>query len=140
MKIATRFPIAVHTLLCICIFSNEERVTSEFIAGSVNVSPVIIRQILQKLKKGGLVRVERGVGGAHLERAPEEITLLDVFLAIEAVDDELFAFHPSPNMDCPIGSRIEPVLGAKLAEAQRAMENDLAKTTIADLAREVMDS
>lgn len=137
MKIAARFPIAVHTLLCIDYFEGKERTTSEFIAGSVNVNPVIIRQVLQKLKSAGLVEVERGVGGARLARPADQISLLDVFNAIEAVDESLFGFHEAPNPECPVGKSIQPVLGAHLNEAQSALEQSLSQVTLADLLNEV---
>ena len=38
--------------------------TSDFIASSVNVNPVVIRRLLQQLKKAGIVEVKRGSGGA----------------------------------------------------------------------------
>ncbi|MCI8425520.1 MAG: Rrf2 family transcriptional regulator [Adlercreutzia sp.] len=139
MKIAARFPIAVHTLLCIDYFEGQERTTSEFIAGSVNVNPVIIRQVLQKLKAAELVEVERGVGGARLGRPADQISLLDVFNAVEAVDGSLFGFHETPNPECPVGRTIQPVLGTHLDTAQRALEDSLARVTLADLLAEVAD-
>lgn len=139
MKIAARFPIAVHTLLCIDYFQGKERTTSDFIAGSVNVNPVVIRQILQKLKKANLVKTDRGVGGSHLSRPAEDITLLDIFNAVQAVDGSLFGFHDTPNPDCPVGRTVQPVLGSKLDAAQQALEESLAQTTLADLVAEVVD-
>lgn len=133
MRIASRFPIAVHTLLCIDRYAREERVTSEFIAGSVNVNAVVIRQILQKLKKAGLVAVERGVGGARLLRPTSEVTLLDVYRAVESVDGTLFGMHGSPNPDCAIGRAIVPVLGQELERAQQALEDSLASVSLANL-------
>lgn len=133
MKVASRFPIAVHTLLCIDYFDGKERATSDFIAGSVNVNPVVIRQVLQKLKGAGLVTVDRGVGGAHLERPLSEITLLDVYNAVESVDGSLFSIHESPNPNCPVGKVIKPALERRLGQAQQALESDLASTTLADL-------
>ena len=66
MQISSRFTIAVHTLLCIARFSGSQKVTSAFIAGSVNVNPVVIRRTLGQLKEAGIVLVEAGVGGATL--------------------------------------------------------------------------
>lgn len=137
MKIATRFPIAVHTLLCIAYFEGKERTTSEFIAGSVNVNPVIIRQVLQKLKAAGLVEVTRGQGGARLAKDPSDITLLDAFQAVESVDGALFGMHEAPNPTCPVGEAIGPVLGSRLDAAQATLEADLASTTLADLLAEI---
>lgn len=137
MKIAARFPIAVHTLLCIAYFQGKERTTSEFIAGSVNVNPVVVRQVLQKLKAAGLVEVKRGVGGALLAKDPSAITLKDVFDAVDSIEGGLFGMHEAPNPDCPVGSAIGSVLGSRLGAAQAALEAELASTTLADLLKEV---
>lgn len=133
MQIATRFPIAVHTLLCIDHFSETTRTTSEFIAGSVNVNPVVIRTILQKLKAAGLVEVSRGAGGAKLKRDAKDITLLDIFNAVGAIDGPLFDMHASPNPNCPVGQIVNDSLADRLDEAQKALEANLATTTLADM-------
>lgn len=66
MQISSRFTIAVHTLLCIARFSGSQKVTSAFIAGSVNVNPVVIRRTLGQLKEAGIVLVEAGVAVLRL--------------------------------------------------------------------------
>lgn len=48
MKISSKFTVAVHTLLCIYRFNKEYKVTSDFIAGSTGVNPVIIRRTHRK--------------------------------------------------------------------------------------------
>lgn len=137
MQISTRFTIAVHTLLCIQYFSPERKATSAFIAGSVNVNPVVIRRTLGQLKEAGIVSVEAGVGGASLARPAEDITLLDVYRAVECVDGDLFNFHADPSAACPVGRNVHAVLDGRLAAAQRALEEQLATTTIAELGSEV---
>lgn len=132
MQISSRFTVGVHTLLCIAYFK-DKKVTSNFIAASVGVNPVVVRRALGQLKAAGLVTVEAGVGGASLARAPEDITLLDVFDAVEAAPDDLFSFHEAPNPACPVGGSIHAVLDGKLASAQNALRADLGKTTLADL-------
>ena len=108
MRISVRFTAAVHTLLCINYFDGTCKVTSDFIAGSTGVHPVIIRKILLRLQKAGLVSTAPGKGGSHLEKSPEDITLLDVYHAVKSDEDEVFNFHPNPNGNCPIGQNIEP--------------------------------
>ena len=134
MQIPSRFTIAVHTLMCIDHFAGQHKTTSEFIASSVNVNPVIIRQVLQKLKAAGLVTVERGAGGAALARPASDITLLDVLQAIEGVKGPL---HENPNPACPVGAAVRPVLEGRLQKAQSAMEQELASTSLADLLKDV---
>ena len=139
MQISTRFTIAIHTLLCIQYFSPEHKTTSTYIAQSVNVNPVIIRKTLGQLRDAHIVTVEAGVGGASLARPANQITLLDVYRAVECVDGNLFNFHPNPNEACPVGRNIHEVLDAELLAAQQALEDRLAKTTLADLADRLTD-
>lgn len=79
MQISSRFTIAIHIFTCISTFGNNTRVTSDFLAKSVNVNPVIIRKLLSQLKAAGLVNVQRGSGGASIARPLNEITFLDVY-------------------------------------------------------------
>lgn len=133
MQISTRFTIAVHALLCVMHFSSAEKVTSNFIAGSVGANPVVIRRTIGQLRDAGIVRVEPGVGGTALARAAGEITLLDVYRAVESVGDHLFDFHANPNPDCPVGGNVHAVLDEELAAAQAALEGRLSQTSLADL-------
>lgn len=134
MQISSRFTIAVHICAALHVFEGKTRLTSEFLAASVNVNPVIIRKILAQLKAAGIVQVTRGSGGASLICDPNTTTLLDLYRAIDPVENnQLFHFHENPNKQCPVGHSVHQVLDARLMSAQQAMENDLAKTTLADI-------
>ncbi len=134
MQISSRFTIAIHALLCIEMFKTERKVTSEFIASSVNANPVVIRRLLQQLKKAGIVQVVRGTGGADLARPINEITLLDVYNAVECVgEDGLFHFHENPNPLCPVGRNIHAVLDVRLEKIQKSMEREMKAVTIQDV-------
>lgn len=134
MQVSTRFSMAMHTLLCIGYFSGRTKTTSAFIASSVNANPVVIRRLLGQLKEAGLVTVEAGVGGASLARDSSDITMLDVFRAVDSLEDgRLFDFHTDPNPECPVGGHIHEVLDDELADAQAALERRLSRTTVADL-------
>ncbi len=124
MQFSSRLPIAVHVLLCIHTFDGREKLTSDFLAGSVNVNPVIIRNTLSRLKSAGLVTVDAGVGGAHLAKDPKDISLWDVFLAVEE-EEALFRFHDNPNPACPVGRNLHAVLDGQLAAAQESMKTKL---------------
>ena len=135
MKISVRFTAAVHTLLCILYFEKDYRVTSDFIAESTGVNAVIIRKILLQLQKAGLVETAAGVGGYHLVKKPEEINLLSIYKAVneDNVHRTVFSFHPSPNSQCPLGKNIHRILDPVLDNAQKALEVELQKTTLADM-------
>ena len=111
--------------------------TSEFLASSVNVNPVVIRRLLQQLKTAGIVNVARGSGGAEIIKPIDEITLLDIYNAVECVRDQnLFHFHENPNPLCPVGRNIHNVLDVRLESIQTAMEKEMSSVTIADVMRE----
>lgn len=133
MKISSRFTVAVHILSLIAI-DNNNLCTSEWIAGSVNTNPVVIRRITGMLKRAGLVNVAAGTGGAALEKSLAEITLLEVYKAVEVVEEgKLFQFHDGPNPDCPVGANIQGVLEIILLQAQEAMEKVLQGVTMEDI-------
>lgn len=110
MAYSTKLSISIHILLAIVRFGEEERQTSTALADSIQVNPVIVRNLLQKLKKAGLVEVDKGIGGARLLKAPSEFSLYDVFAAVEDRDKPLFKQHDNPNPNCPLGQRIDSLV------------------------------
>ncbi|RGS79076.1 Rrf2 family transcriptional regulator [Ruminococcus bromii] len=138
MQISSRFTLAIHIIACIETFKNEYKVTSDFLAGSTNVNPVIVRKILGQLKSAGIVEVARGSGGAVLSKPLDRITFLDIYKAVECVENgELFHFHENPNQKCPVGRNIHTVLDNRLDKVQQAMENELKKITLADIESDI---
>lgn len=124
--------MAVHILSLIAVYPSE--LTGDFIAGSVNTNPVVIRRIMGMLKKAGFIEVRPGVGGASLLVASEDITLLNIYHAVNVIEDnQLFRLHDDPNERCQVGRNIEWVLQAELNEVQSAMEKRLAQTTLSQL-------
>ena len=135
MQIASKFTVAVHILTCIDVFGGERRVTSEFLSGSTGVNPVIVRNVLSQLRNAGIVSTRQGSGGAHLAKPLDEITLYDIYLAVDSVDSEegLFHFHENPNAECPVGRNIHKAMDGRLSAAQAAFENELKATTLAQI-------
>ena len=139
MQISSRFTIAIHIFACIDNFEKEYKITSDFLASSTNVNPVIIRKLLAQLKAAGLVNVVRGSGGASIARPLYEITFLDIYQAVECVEEgELFHFHENPNPDCPIGRNIHHILDDKLQRVQSAMEKELSSITLQDVMNDTL--
>lgn len=136
MQISSRFTMAIHMFACIDTFT-DQKMTSDFMAGSIGTNPVIIRKLLQQLKAAGLIKVSRGTGGVVITKPLGEITFLDVYRAVECTpDEELFHFHENPNQNCPVGRNIHRVLDNKLARVQEAMEKELASITLADVKKD----
>ena len=134
MQITSKFTAAVHIFACIDIFGGQMRVTSDFLSGSTGVNAVIVRGVLGQLRNAGIVETRQGSGGAHLAKALDEITLYDIYKAVDCIDDEgLFHFHENPNADCPVGRNIHKAMDGRLEAAQAALENELKSTTLAQV-------
>ena len=131
--VTSRFAVGIHILSLLEI--NKDTVnTSDFLAGSVGTNPVVIRRITGMLSKAGLVDVKPGVAGAKLKKEAADITLLDVYRAVNAVEeDALFSVHDSPNPACVVGRNIQNAISPIFISAQKAMEDQLASVSIADV-------
>lgn len=138
MQISSRFSLAIHILLFINYFKDTDRVTSDSLASSTNVNPVIIRKILLQLRDSGLVRAKRGTGGIELLQEPGEITLFDIYRAVEVVPDgRLFRIHEHPNPLCPVGRNISMLLEPRFASIQKTLEDELKNQTLEEFIREM---
>ncbi len=121
---------------------NASDVGNDFsdVAGQLTVTmmnAVIIRRTMQQLKGAGLIEVKRGTGGMAIARPMEEITLLDIFNAVEPLENgQLFHFHENPNTACPVGRNIHAGLDDKLFSIQSAMEDRMKQITLADVVRD----
>ena len=136
MAANSRLAVGLHALTAIA-FRAPDVVRSEDIAWSVRTNPVVIRRVLARLTRAGLVKSIRGkTGGFKLARDPKKITGLDVYRALEP--GGLFAQHAAaPEPSCPVSCAMEDLLARTFREADRAVEQRLARITIAGLASEV---
>lgn len=139
MSISSRFTVGVHILTLIEL--NKDGISSsEFLAGSVNTNPSLIRKIMGMLKKAGLIEVQPGIAGAKLAKEPAIITLLDVYKAVDVVKEkELFSLHDNPHPDCPVGRNIQDSITPILSAAQFALEKVLGNVTIEEVVRDIIE-
>ncbi len=132
--IATRFAVAVHILMLLASGQGGATATSLALARSVNTNPVVVRRITRQLARAGLIWVRRGPGGAALLRPPDAISLCDVWRAVNpGTDRPLFPVHARPDPACPVGCRVQLVLGQAFGAAEAALHEALGRTTLADL-------
>jgi Rrf2 family protein len=137
MPVNTQFSIAIHVmaaLACGC----DKNLTSGDLAASVNTSPSFVRRVLSKLSKAGLVETTTGKAGkTWLARDPKRISLLDIYQAVDA--PAAFAIHDyAEQKACPVSCHIKAALDKALAKTQKAMEASLEKTSLAQVASDVM--
>jgi len=110
---------------------------SEDLAYSANTNAVVIRGLLVRLSEAKLTTSQLGAGGGALLAKPaQKIRLLDVYRAVE--DPELFSLHRSPPCkSCAVGANILAAMQPSLDRARLALEGELAKVSVADIAQEV---
>ncbi|KIL99653.1 Rrf2 family transcriptional regulator group III [Paramagnetospirillum magnetotacticum MS-1] len=127
-----RFAVAVH-IASLLASMDGKACTSEWIAGSVNTNPVVVRRLLSALAKAGLVHSTRGsAGGSVLALGPERISLLDIHRAVDEEEEPALHNQP-PNPDCPVGRNIQSVLVRVIERADAARDGVLSATLLSDV-------
>ena len=83
---------------------------SEAIACMVKTNPVVIRRLMCELSKANLIESQPGAnGGTRLKRFPAEITLWEIYRAVET--GEVFSLHsPQEETACQVSNNIADVL------------------------------
>jgi len=128
----SRFAVSLH-ILAYLAYRAGMSVPSAEIASSVDTNPVVIRRLLSALVKARLVKAQKGAaGGFSLASTPDNITLLDVYRAVEPQPDHGLR-HFSPNHKCPVGAKIESILHPIFFKAQAGMEAELAHVTLGNV-------
>lgn len=131
MKRNSRLSLALHTLGHMAGDPTQMR-TSADIAEHAGTNPVVVRRVLGKLREAGLLASEKGhAGGWRLARAPEDITLADVYLAL---DESLVASSEQGEIStCSIENILQRKVASVLEDIERSLVERLAATTIAQV-------
>lgn len=134
MHVSSKCSIAVHCLIFIHEFGENNKVTSEWLALSSGCNPVTIRNLMSAMRKEELIQVRSGTGGALLACPPEEITLHRVWSCVEPdVFTKMIGVHPSPSPFCPVGRNIHAVLEDSYDQIRAGLEEQLKSITLADI-------
>lgn len=134
----TRFAVATH-ILAYLAHSPGQPVSSEVLAGSAGTHPVVVRRLLGTLRTAGLVRSQRGTGGGTLlARPPADISLLDVYRAMQQAESDLFQVSSTtPNQACDLGRVMQQTLEEMFGPAIEAMCTALAAVSVAQLQQQL---
>jgi len=128
MKKSARFPSAVHILTMLAA-RQDEYLSSDLIAQSLGTNRVVALRLIALLAQAGLVTSQTGVqGGTKLEKKPREITLLEIYRAVE--EGSIFKLH-SPHPSCPVGKSVTRDLSTVLEAAEASLEKKLRSQTLA---------
>ncbi len=132
----TQFSVGVHIMTALGYYSGQE-VISSALSESLNADPSLVRRVLSKLAKAGLVKTSRGRGGhCSLAKPPNKISLLEIYKACET--PPLFAIHTYPiEKGCPISCSHKESMTDLLQETQTAFEAKLKKKMLSDFVRKL---
>lgn len=128
---STKYAVSIHILSLIAL-SKDKSITSEYIAGSVNTNPALVRRLMSDLKQSGLIRSQTRIGITGLGKPPEEISLLEIFQSVEK-EQRLFSIHEDTNSHCPVGARIGSVLEKVNGNLQVSFQEQLAQLHLSDV-------
>lgn len=133
MSITSCFALALHALVLLA-HQGEQGATSESVAESASTHAARVRRVLAPLVRARLVAGREGGGGGYvLARRPEEITLEEVYAALD--EGPLLALHPrTPNARCPVGAGITPALEVLEEDVGAAVRTALGRRSVGWLA------
>lgn len=124
MKYSHRLSDAVHILTYLEVYQGQPA-SSQDIAASVDANPSIIRRMIAKLAKAGILKPRSGNEAPKLTRSAAQISLLEIYRAVEE-NQHLLHVDEQTNQQCPVGGNIQPVLTQAFARVQKAAEAELA--------------
>jgi len=130
-----RFSIALH-ILVLLDKAKGDLLSSEYLAGSININPAMVRKELINLRNHGFVQSKEGKnGGSSLARSAKDITL---GLVYESVKQSSFLGHQKnvPNPLCPVGREINTHLDNLYNDTEKVLIEQLSKQTLADFSQQ----
>ena len=131
MQISMKCSVAVHCLIFIYEAKDKAKVTSTLLSQSTGCNPVIIRNILSSLKKAGIITVARGTGGAELCLSPSEITLFQIYNALEPNGlSGIIGIHSCNGLKCPVAQNIQKVLYSPYYKIEDSIKNTMEGITL----------
>jgi Rrf2 family protein len=128
-----RFATALH-ILTLLQLKKDELLSSEYIAGSINVNPVVVRKEISNLRAHGFIESKEGKGGGYsLGKPASQIRLSDVYKSVN--DIPILGRANDPNPECVVGRHINIHLKDLFSKADEAFLKQLGKTTVADFSK-----
>ncbi|MGY0036811.1 Rrf2 family transcriptional regulator [Pedobacter sp. NJ-S-72] len=125
---------ASYHILTLLDLSEGERLSSEWIAGSINLNPALLRKEISNLRKLGFISSKEGNGGGcTLARPSADILLSDIYKAVR--QSPLLGRTNTPNPSCSVGRQINQHLDELYTEAELSLTSRLEKKTLKEFSR-----
>lgn len=136
MKANQDYGIALH-ILAYLAYNDDEYVTSNRLASSIDTNAVVVRRMLSVLSKAGFVETKRGHFGSKLKVNPNEITFYDVYNLFSG--ELVVGPKHDPNVECEVGVIINKAVKNELKRSSQLFEEELKRFTIGDIHKEIIE-
>lgn len=134
MKYSVKLSHAVHIL--VFIYTSEGTpLSSDKIAESIHTNPGSVRQIMSALRNAGLIKSVTGHPKPELAQAPQNISLLDIYKAVEG-NKPLLHLDTHTNPECGVGVNIQLALQSFYDKVQKDVETSMAGICLDDIIKE----
>lgn len=131
MKYSRKLSDTLHILAFLCL-DEEQKLTSAKIAESVKTNPAYIRQLMSALKNAGIISNTQGRANASLTREANQITMLEVYRAVEG-EKPLLHLDVDTNPECGVGINIQLAIADFYDEIQKVAERKMQEITLQDI-------
>ncbi|MDQ0780299.1 Rrf2 family transcriptional regulator [Chryseobacterium sp. W4I1] len=131
----TRFATAIH-IMTLLAKSPQEWLTSEWMAGSINVNAVIVRKELSVLREAGLIASRQGKeGGSQLAKNADQITISEIYRAVKNTE-VLGKKNQNPNPACSVGKEINVHLNTLFEETNELVISFLGNKSLKEFSEQ----
>lgn len=137
MKFSHKLSDAVHLLAYIEIFPDDD-LSSRAIARSIVTNPSMVRSLMMDLRKAGLLKTKQGSAEPELAKKPEEISLYDIFAAVD-MDHHLLHVDEDTEQKCPVGGNIQTPLAKAYAEVEEAAFAKMREISLQEIVDQIKE-
>lgn len=137
MKFSHKLSDAVHLLAYIEIFPDDD-LSSRAIARSIVTNPSMVRSLMMDLRKAGLLKTKQGSAEPELAKKPEEISLYDIFAAVD-MDHHLLHVDEDTEQKCPVGGNIQGPLAKAYAEVEEAAFAKMQEISLQEIVDQIKE-
>lgn len=118
--------LALHTMAFLA--AADRKISTNEMARVLGASEAHLAKVMQRLGRAGLVKSQRGPGGGFvLAKRPDEVSLLDVYVAAEG---------PLGELGCLLGKPVcggHCIMGELLAKVGQEIKDYFSRTKLSDL-------
>lgn len=131
----TRFATAIH-IMTLLAKNSADWMTSDWIAGSININAVMVRNELVILKKTGLIESKQGKeGGVRISKNANDISIAEIYGAVKN-SEVLGKKNQNPNPLCTVGKDINENLETLFTETDNLVLEFLKGKKLSDFSHQ----